>query len=84
MGPFHTRQKHIILCDSKQSSFHHIFFELQFDTATLIIPSVRMISRLEVANRGSNLIYHVRFLFAILLYSTINSITRPIAAVLMT
>ena len=37
MGPFHQRQKSIILCDSKRSSFITDFFELQFDTATLII-----------------------------------------------
>ena len=43
MGPFHKRQKNILLCDSKRSSFITDFFELQFDTATLIIYSVRMI-----------------------------------------
>ena len=43
MGPFHKRQKNIILCDSKRSSFITDFFELQFDTTTLIIPSFRMI-----------------------------------------
>ena len=42
MGPFHQRQKNIIICDSKWSSFIIGFFELQFDTATLIIPSFRM------------------------------------------
>ena len=42
MGPFHKRQKNIILRDSKRSSFITDFFELQFDTATLIIPSFRM------------------------------------------
>ena len=43
MGPFRKRQKNIILCDSKRSSFITDFFELQFDTVTLIIPSFRMI-----------------------------------------
>ena len=43
MDPFHKRQKNIILCDSKRSSFITDFFELQFDTATLVIPSFRMI-----------------------------------------
>ena len=33
----------IYLCDSKRSSFITDFFELQFGTATLIIPSFRMI-----------------------------------------
>ena len=42
MGPFHQRQKSIMLCDSKRSSFITDIFELQFDTATLIIPSFRM------------------------------------------
>ena len=42
MGPFHKGQKSIILCDSKRSSFITDFFQLQFDTATLIIPSFRM------------------------------------------
>ena len=42
MGPFHERQQQI-LCDSKRSSFITDFFELQVDTATLIIPSFRMI-----------------------------------------
>ena len=32
----------MILRDSKRSSFIIDFFELQFDTATLIIPSFRM------------------------------------------
>ena len=36
------RQKNILLCDSKRSSFITYFFEIQFDTATLIIPSFRM------------------------------------------
>ena len=72
MGPFHTRQKHIILCDSKQSSFHHIFFELQFDTATLIIPIVRMIARLEVANRGSNLIYYIGFICKTIIQAVVS------------
>ena len=43
MGLFHKRQKNIILCDSKRSSFITDFFELQFDTATLIIQGFRMI-----------------------------------------
>ena len=44
MGPFHNRQKNIIiLCDSKRNSFITYFFELQFDTATLIIQSFRRI-----------------------------------------
>ena len=43
MGPFHKRQKNMVLCDSKRTSFITYFFELQFDTATLIIPSFRMI-----------------------------------------
>ena len=42
-GHFHKRQKNIILWDSKRSSFITHFFELQFDTATLIIQSSRMI-----------------------------------------
>ena len=57
MGPFHQRQKNIISCDSKRSSFITDFFELQFGTSTLIILSFRMI-KLEVARRGSNLIYY--------------------------
>ena len=44
MGPFHKRQKNIILCDSKRSSFITDFFELQFDTATLIIQIFRIIN----------------------------------------
>ena len=44
MGPFHKGQKSIILCDSKRSSFITDFFQLQFDTATLIIQSFRMIN----------------------------------------
>ena len=43
MGPFHKRQKDIILCDSKRSCFITDFFELQFETATLIIQSFRII-----------------------------------------
>ena len=43
MDPFHKRQENIILCDSKRSSFITAFFELQFDTATFIIQSFRMI-----------------------------------------
>ena len=44
-GPFHRRQKSIILCDSKRSSSvtYEVFFYFQFDKATLIIPSFRMI-----------------------------------------
>ena len=42
MGLFHKRLKNIILCDSKRSSFITDFFELQFYTPTLIIPSFRM------------------------------------------
>ena len=57
-GPFHRRQKNITLCDSKWSSFIAYFFELQFDTATLIIPRFRM-TQARGANRGSNLIYYV-------------------------
>ena len=52
-GPFSQKAKKLILRDSKRSSFITDFFVLQFDTATLII------HRLEVANRGSNLIYYV-------------------------
>ena len=38
MGPFHNRQKNIIiLCDSKRNSFITYFLGLQFDTQTLII-----------------------------------------------
>ena len=56
MGPFHKRQKkHKILCGSKRSSFITDFFELQFDTLTLIIPSLRMAQARGC--RGSNLIY---------------------------
>ena len=45
MGPFHKRQKKEkkILCDSKRSSFITDSSELQFDTATFIIQSFRMI-----------------------------------------
>ena len=43
MGPFHKRQKNMNSRDSKRSSFIADFFELQFDAATLIIPSFRMI-----------------------------------------
>ena len=42
-GPFHQRKKIFISCDSKRSSFITDSLELQFDTATLIIPSFRMI-----------------------------------------
>ena len=42
MGPFHKRQKNIILRDPKRSSFITDYSELQFDTPTLIIPSFRM------------------------------------------
>ena len=41
----------------KTQQLHHSFFELQFDTATLTIQSSTMIKAIEVANRGSNLIY---------------------------
>ena len=43
MGPLNKRQHNVILCDSKRSSLITDFFELQFDTATLIIQSFRMI-----------------------------------------
>ena len=57
MGPFHKKQKNIILCDPELSSFITDFFELQFDTPTLIIPSFR---RIETRGcRGSNLIYYL-------------------------
>ena len=36
-------KKNMFLCDSKRSSLITDFFELQFDTATLIIQSFRMI-----------------------------------------
>ena len=43
-GPFsQKRKKTKILRDLKRSSFITDFFELQFDTATLIIQSFRMI-----------------------------------------
>ena len=57
MGLFHKRQKNIILCDSKRSSFITDFFELQFDTATLIIQSFRMIKARGCKQRV-NLIYY--------------------------
>ena len=40
---FTKGKKNIILRDSKRSSFSTDFFEVQFDTPTLIIPSFRMI-----------------------------------------
>ena len=60
IGPAHIRKKNVILRDSKRSSFitDFFFFELLFDTATLIILSLRM---LEVANRASNLIQYTRY-----------------------
>ena len=79
MGLFHKRQKNIILCDSKRSSFITDFFELQFDTATLIIQSFRMIVARGCKQRfKSDLLYLVRnylvpatirFYMQILLYS---------------
>ena len=61
MGPFHKRQKNILLCDSKRSSFITDFFELQFDTATLIIQSSRMIKARDCKQRfKSDLLYFVR------------------------
>ena len=59
MGPFHKRQKkNIILCDSKRSSFITDFFDLQLDTATLIIPSFRMIKARGCKQRfKSDLLY---------------------------
>ena len=42
MGPFHEKAQKHILRDSKRSSFITDFFELQFDTPTLMIPSFRM------------------------------------------
>ena len=51
-GPFSQKaKKHEILCDSKRSSFITDFFELQFDTATLIIPSFRMIKAIGCKQR---------------------------------
>ena len=54
MGPFHGRQKNILLVGRNLTrlkreylvvhySYLVVFFQLQFDTATLIIPSFRMI-----------------------------------------
>ena len=43
MDPFHQRKKHIILRDSKRSSFIADFCLTQVCTATLIIQSFRMI-----------------------------------------
>ena len=85
MGPFHKRQKNIILCDSKRSITD--FFELQFDTPTLLDLQN---DRLEVASRGSNLIYYVITWYLIGSICNTNttvlqsSVTRPTAAVLMT
>ena len=57
-GPFRQRQKNIFLSDSKRSSFITDFFELQFDTATLIIPSFRMIKARGCKQRfKSDLLY---------------------------
>ena len=41
-GPFSQKAKKHNLVRLKTEQFHHRFFELQFDTATLIIPSFRM------------------------------------------
>ena len=63
MGPFHKRQKKEkkILCDSKRSSFITDSSELQFDTATFIIQSFRMIKARGCKQRfKSDLIYLVR------------------------
>ena len=61
MGPFHKRQKNISLRDSKRSSFITDFFELQFDTATWIIQSLRMIKARGCKQRfKSDLLYLVR------------------------
>ena len=39
---FTKGKKNRILCDSKRSSFITDFFKLQFDAATLVMPSFRM------------------------------------------
>ena len=58
VGPIHNRQKNTILWYSIRSIFITDLFELQFDTATLIIPRFRM-TQARGANSGSNLIYYV-------------------------
>ena len=42
-SPFSQKAKKICLCDLKRSSSTTDFFELQVDTATLIIPSFKLI-----------------------------------------
>ena len=42
-GPFSQKAKRDNLMRFKTEQFHHKFFYLLFDTATLIIPSFRMI-----------------------------------------
>ena len=56
-GPFPQKARKHNLMRLKTQQLHHSFFELQFDTATLTIQSSTMIKAIEVANRGSNLIY---------------------------
>ena len=77
----------MMLCDSKRSSFITDFFELQFDTATFIIPSFGMIKAIEVATEVQNLIYYVVTWYQVRIYMQYvrysSSITRPTAAVLM-
>ena len=83
MGPFHKRQKNMVLCDSKRTSFITYFFELQFDTATLIIPSFRMIKATGGKQRFKSDLSRIRIgLFPVLSYR--SSIARSTAAVLMT
>ena len=88
-GP--RRQKFIVLCDSKRSSFITDFFELQFDPATLIIQSFRMVEARGCKQRfKSDLLciflipgrMRISMQYYYLQYE--SSIARPRAAVLMT
>ena len=57
MGPIHNRQKNTILWYSIRSIFITDLFELQFDTATLIIPRFRMIKARGCKQRFKSIYY---------------------------
>ena len=76
MGPFHKRLKNIILCDSKRSSFITAFFELQFDTATFIIQSFRMIKARGCKQRFKSDILYVITWYLVGLGFTCNTIIQ--------
>ena len=81
MGPFHKRRKNIILRDSKRRSFITDYCELQFNTATLIIQSFRMIKARGCKQRfKSDLVrnhlvpdIHLQYNYTVVQYNTSHS-----------